>query len=81
MSRASASTASWDASTTPEPELSLRVGVYGHFATADWPQVFDGPPPGLRLTGEEPDSTDQIAKEVIECLTDWTTRSCSTTPG
>ena len=65
----------------PEPEMSLRVGVYGHFAPADWPQVFDGPPPGLRLTGEEPDSTDQMTEEVIECLTDWTTRSCSTTPG
>ena len=65
----------------PEPELSLRVGVYGHFAPADWPQVFDGPPPGVRLTGGEPDATDEIAKEVIECLTDWTTRSCSTTPG
>ena len=38
----------------PEPELSLRVGVYGHFAPLDWPQVFDGPVPGLRLTGEGP---------------------------
>ena len=65
----------------PESELSLRVGVYGHFAPVGWPQVFDGPHSGLRLVGEEPDSTDQIAKEVIECLTDWTTRSCSTTPG
>ena len=63
------------------PELSLRVGVYGHFAPVDWPQVFDGHPPGVRLTGEEPDSTDEIAKEVIECLTAWTTSSCSTTPG
>lgn len=36
------------------PELSLRVGVYGHFAPADWPQVFDGPPPGVRLVGEDP---------------------------
>ena len=35
-----------------EPELSLRVGVYGHFAPVDWPQVFDGPMPGLRPTGE-----------------------------
>jgi len=65
----------------PEPEMSLRVGVYGHFAPVDWPQVFDGPRPGVRLVGEEPDSTDQITKEVLECLTDWTTRSCSTTPG
>ena len=66
---------------SPEPELSLRVGVYGHFAPVDWPQVFDGPHPGLRLVGEEPESTDQIAKEVIECLTAWTTSSCWTTPG
>ena len=27
----------------PLPELTLRVGVYGHFAPVDWPQVFDGP--------------------------------------
>ena len=39
------------------PELSLRVGVYGHFAPADWSQVFDGPPHGLRLVGEDPDAT------------------------
>ena len=37
----------------PLPELSLRVGVYGHFAPVDWSQVFDGPDPGLRLMGEE----------------------------
>ena len=30
---------------TPLPELSLRVGVYGHFAPVDWPQVFFGPNP------------------------------------
>ena len=41
----------------PRPELSLRVGVYGHFAPLDWPQVFDGPNPGLRLMAEERDST------------------------
>ena len=34
------------------PELSLRVGVYGHFAPVDWPQVFDGPEPGVRLPSE-----------------------------
>ena len=39
------------------PELSLRVGVYGHFAPLDWPQVFGGPHPGIRLVGEEPEST------------------------
>ncbi len=37
---------------TDRPELSLRVGVYGHFAPVDWPQVFDGPTPGVRLTDE-----------------------------
>ena len=35
------------------PELSLRVGVYGHFAPLDWPQLFDGPNPGLRLIDED----------------------------
>ena len=39
------------------PELRLRVGVYGHFAPVDWTQVFGGPQPGIRLMGEEPDST------------------------
>ena len=39
------------------PELSLRVGVYGHFALVDWSQVFDGPDPGVRLVGEEPEAT------------------------
>ena len=42
---------------TPEPDLSLRVGVYGHFAPLGWPQVFGGPDPGVRLTGEGPGST------------------------
>ena len=41
----------------PKPELSLRVGVYGHFAPVGWPQVFGGPDPGLRLMGEGPEST------------------------
>ena len=36
-----------------QPELSLRVGVYGHFAPLDWHQVFDGPNPGVRLIGED----------------------------
>ena len=39
------------------PELSLRVGVYGHFAPLNWSQVFDGPNPGLRLMDEEPGPT------------------------
>ena len=42
----------------PDPELSLRVGVYGHFAPVDWPQVFDGPAPGVRLVNEEPEATE-----------------------
>ncbi len=61
------------------PELSLRVGVYGHFAPVEWPQVFDGPEACVRFIGEDIDLTD---KEVIEeCPTTWTTRSCWTTPG
>ena len=30
---------------TTRPELSLRVGVYGHFAPLVWSQVFDEPDP------------------------------------
>ena len=37
---------------TSLPELSLRVGVYGHFAPLDWPQVFSGPEPGVLLMGD-----------------------------
>ena len=66
---------------TDLPELSLRVGVYGHFAPVDWPQVFDGPNPSVRLAGEGPDLTDEMTEEVIECLTALTTSSCWTTPG
>ena len=41
---------------TAEPELALRVGIYGHFAPLQWAQVFDGPhPPALRLMGEGPE--------------------------
>ena len=47
----------------PEPELSLRVGVYGHFAPVDWPQVFDGPNPGVRLMDAEPESAHAPIKE------------------
>ena len=39
------------------PELRLRVGVYGHFAPVEWPQVFDGPDPGVRRMDAEPEST------------------------
>jgi len=42
---------------TPTPELTLRLGIYGHFAPLRWPQVFDGPPPGLLLATEEPEPT------------------------
>ena len=43
---------------TPEPELALRLGIYGHFAPLRWSQVFDGPhPPWLRLAGQEPEPT------------------------
>ena len=41
---------------TLRPELSLRVGVYGHHAPVRWGQVFDGPSPGVRLLAEEPES-------------------------
>ena len=41
----------------PLPELTLRVGIYGHFAPLHWSQVFDGLPPGLRLAGQEPEPT------------------------
>ena len=34
---------------TDRPELSLRVGVYGHFAPVEWSQVFKGPTPGVLL--------------------------------
>ena len=39
-----------------QPELALRLGIYGHFAPLDWPQVFDGPPPGLRLIDQHTDN-------------------------
>ena len=43
---------------SPTPELTLRVGIYGHFAPLDWSQVFDGPQrPTLRLEGERTEPT------------------------
>ena len=40
---------------SPAPELTLRVGIYGHFAPLRWSQVVNGPhPPGLRLVDEGP---------------------------
>ena len=47
---------------TAEPELALRVGVYGHFAPLGWSQVFGGPDPSLRMAGEEPESINRIAR-------------------
>ena len=40
---------------TLRPELSLRVGVYGHFAPVQWSQVFGGSTPGFRLAAAGPD--------------------------
>ena len=42
---------------TPAPELTLRLGIYGHFAPLRWSQVFDGSPPGVRLVGEGTEPT------------------------
>ena len=42
---------------TPEPELTLRLGIYGHFAALHWSRVLGGPPPGIRLAGQEPEPT------------------------
>ena len=39
---------------SPTPELTLRLGIYGHFAPLHWSQVFDGPHPGLRLVNQQP---------------------------
>ena len=41
---------------TAQPELALRLGIYGHFAPLDWRQIFDGPPPGLRLIDQHTDN-------------------------
>ena len=41
-----------------QPVLSLRVGVYGHFAPVEWSQAFDGPEPDLLLMGQEADTAD-----------------------
>ncbi len=45
---------------TDRPELSLRVGVYGHFAPVSWPRLFEGRPRGVRMVGEEPDEINPI---------------------
>ena len=38
-----------------QPELTLRLGIYGHFAPMYWSQVFDGLPSGLRLIDKQTD--------------------------
>ena len=43
------------------PELTLRLGIYGHFAPLKWSQVFDGPPPGLRLIDQHTDTKNKEA--------------------
>ncbi len=40
---------------SPLPELSLRVGVYGHFAPLCWSQVFGGLVPDVGILAEGPD--------------------------
>ena len=42
---------------TLTPELTIRLGIYGHFAPLRWQQVFYGPPPGLRLEGADTETT------------------------
>ena len=49
---------------TPRPELSLRVGVYGHFAPVYWSQVFGGPDSGVRIMSEEPRSTQRTNQSI-----------------
>ena len=44
----------------PEPELNIRVGVYGHFAPVVWWQVFDAPIHGVRQVVLEPATADPI---------------------
>ena len=45
---------------TDRPELSLRVGVYGHFAPVEWSQVFAVPQSDFRLVSEAPEATNPI---------------------
>ena len=42
---------------TAQPELTLRLGIYGHFAPLHWSQIFHGPPLGLRLSEAGPKQT------------------------
>ena len=49
---------------TLRSELSLRVGVYGHFAPVCWSQVFGGPDSGVRIMSEEPRSTQRTNQSI-----------------
>lgn len=35
-----------------QPEVNMRVGLYGHFAPVSWPELFSGPAPQIRFKGE-----------------------------
>ena len=70
----------------PLPELSLRVGVYGHFAPVDWSagvrRPGPGPPADWARSLRQRRSNNPTTREVKrKCPTTWTTRSCWTTPG
>ena len=51
---------------TSLPELSLRVGVYGHFSPLCWSQVFGGFESNVKLHATEPDRDESTStyKEV-----------------
>ena len=36
-----------------QPELNLRLGIYGHFAPVGFAQVFEGDGPGIRLVEDK----------------------------
>ena len=44
-----------------QPEMNLRLGIYGHFAPLGWPQVFGGPDP----YGDDHESEANHTKEGI----------------
>ena len=45
---------------TLEPELALRIGIYGHFAQVGWPQVVDGLAPGVLLASADTNNKEAI---------------------
>ena len=45
----------------PQPEMNLRLGIYGQFAPLGWPQVFGGPDP----CGDDHESETNHTKEAI----------------